>query len=126
MTEGNTLENAIVGAVVTALTASFVPFAPVAGGAVAGYLQGRDREAGLRVGIYAGLIAVLPLLVILVLVGNVFLAAVGAGGAPSPSLVGGLGVAILLFFVFGMLVYVVALSAIGGLLGSYLKDEDVL
>jgi len=52
MTEGDTLENAIVGAVVTALTASFVPFAPVAGGAVAGYLQGRDREEGLRVGIY--------------------------------------------------------------------------
>jgi len=87
----------------------------------------REEAPGLDPGaVHAGLIAVLPLLVILVLVGNVFLAAIGAGGAPSPSVVGGLGVAILLFFVFAMLVYVVALSAIGGLLGSHLKDEDVL
>ena len=126
MAEGDTFVNSLLGAAVIVLTTPVVPFAPVAGGAVAGYLQGRNTDGGLKVGAIAGLISVVPLLAVLVLVGNLFLFVVAAGGAGVPSVVGGLGVAILVVAFFGLLLYVAVLSAIGGWLGSYTKSERII
>ncbi|PSQ35517.1 hypothetical protein BRD08_06940 [Halobacteriales archaeon SW_10_66_29] len=126
MAEGDTFVNSLLGAAVIVLTTPIVPFAPVAGGAVAGYLQGRNTDGGLKVGAIAGLISVVPLLAVLVLAGNLFLFVVAAGGAGVPSVVGGLGVAVLVVAFFGLLLYVAVLSAMGGWLGSYAKSERII
>ncbi len=126
MAEGDTLVNSVLGAVVTAVLASALPLAPILGGIVAGYLEGGSRDDGLRVGIYAGLIALVPLILILVTVGTFFFAMMGVGGHPMAWGVGGIG---FVFFVFGFLfltAYTVGLSAIGGWLGNYVRhDTDV-
>lgn len=109
----DTTTNAIVGGVVT-VVASAVPFSPVLGGAIAGYLEAADTNAGLRVGAYAGLVAVAPLVVLfaLLLVG---LAVVGVElGLGAPLAIGAVGLFV------GLLVtavYMVGLSALGGYLG---------
>ncbi|MHB9286375.1 DUF5518 domain-containing protein [Halobacteriales archaeon Cl-PHB] len=124
MAEGDTLINSLIGAVVTAVLASAVPLAPILGGLVAGYLEGGTRDDGVRVGLYSGLIALLPLVFILVTVGTFFFGFVGMGhgtmGIP------GAGFA---FFLFGFLfltAYTIGLSAVGGWLGNYVhQDTDV-
>jgi hypothetical protein len=64
----NTVLNALLGALVTATTALFVPFSPVLGGAAAGYLQGGETSDGLKIGAISGLIALVPLLFLLLIV----------------------------------------------------------
>ena len=115
MAEGETLINAVVGGIASILLA-FVPFSPVLGGAVAGYLQGGDRGVGLRVGAYSGIVAAIPFALILlfaIAVFGVFLSFGSGSGA------------VLLFFVLFALVaaavYTVALGAVGGWLGNYVK-----
>lgn len=63
----STFANAVIGGVV-AVVLFFIPFSPVLGGGVAGYLQGRD---GLRVGALAGALASIPA-VVLVFIGAAF------------------------------------------------------
>lgn len=108
------------------MVVSFVPFSPVLGGAVAGYLQGGTRNDGIRVGAFAGVVAAIPLFL---LVGVFFLITAVAAPAADPGT--GLGVAALLLFVVGGLVvgglYTVGLGALGGWIGNYVKhDTDVL
>ncbi|MEF8862231.1 MAG: DUF5518 domain-containing protein [Haloarculaceae archaeon] len=121
----NTLVNALLGGV-AAVVLAFLPFSTVLGGALAGYLQGPDTGEGLKVGALAGVVAVLPLLLVAFLFGGVFLAVVpfGMGMVDSGAgIFGVLGVlAIVLFLLFG-LVYTVGLSALGGILGAYLNRE---
>ena len=114
----NTTMNALVGAVVTAATALLIPFAPALGGGVAGYLEGGDSASGLKVGTIAGLLATIPL-VLLVLLVVFFVPVVG----PPPR--AGLAFTYLAIALVLMVlsVYVVGLSALGGLLGAYLKRE---
>lgn len=112
----NTALNAVVGGVVTAGTALFVPFSPVFGGAVAGFLEGGDSDAGLKVGTLAGLVATLPLLLV-VLAGLAVLPIFG----PPRGAVGVLLVGLLLFVLIGA--YTVGLSALGGVIGTYLERE---
>jgi len=127
---GETWFNAVVGGVVTLVLAPVLPFAPVLGGAVAGYLEaderGTGRADGLRVGATAGVVAFLALLVFAVLLGNLLFAVLtGLVGVP-PAFVSGFG---LLVFVVGALfgaLYVVGLSAVGGWLGVRVYDEDLL
>jgi len=57
MSPDDTLANALLGAVVTVVVSPFVPFAPIFGGLLAGYLQGGDREDGLWIGTVSGAIA---------------------------------------------------------------------
>jgi hypothetical protein len=112
---GNTYLNALIGAVATVLL-SFTGISPVLGGAAAGYLEGGETSDGLRVGAISGAIASLPALGLLFLI--LFLIPV----APEPGVVIGGGVLLLgiVALVFG---YVVALSAIGGVIGAYAKRE---
>ncbi|MFB6074072.1 MAG: DUF5518 domain-containing protein [Haloarculaceae archaeon] len=125
MAEGDTLPNALIGAVVTVLTAGFLPFSPLLGGAVAGYLEGGDRAAGTRVGLYAGLVALIPALVFGTLIAGVF-GAMFIGVNPWGTVAGSLGLVALFFgLVFG-LIYFVGFSAVGGYLGNYLRNDTDL
>jgi hypothetical protein len=119
MGEGDTLLNAVIGAVVTVLT-SFVPVSPVIGGAVAGYLQGRD---GPTVGALSGVLAALPLLALFGLL-LAFLGAFVGFGAPGELLAfGALGLAGLLVAFVVLVAISGALGAFGGLLGVYIHEE---
>lgn len=126
MAEGDTWMNALLGAVVTIVASPVIPFAPIAGGAVAGYLEGGESGDGLRVGTYAGVIALIPAIffgfLIATIAGGLL---VGFGGLDG-LLVGGFGVFLLfVLFIFG-LIYIVGLSILGGWVGVYLKTETDL
>lgn len=123
MAEQDTLLNAVIGAVATAILSGFVPFAPVFGGALAGYLEGGDRDDGLRVGAISGVIGLVFAAVLFLFVGVVFLGFL-LGGMPMRMGAFG-GLFLLVGALFGA-VYIVGLSALGGWLGNYVKyDTDV-
>lgn len=110
--EPNTMMNALIGAVVTVVTAPLLPFAAIVGGAVAGYLQERD---GLKVGALSGGIAAIPAFFIAwLVVGFLFL------GVDPMLGIGGLLAMMIFVFVLG---YLVLAGALGGLLGVYVRKE---
>ena len=115
----STWTNALVGAVVTVVTA-VIPFSPALGGGVAGYLQGGTDRDGLRVGALAGLLAAIPLLLVFGLVVLVM----SFGMVVTGEMAGPLFVVALLFVIALFVVaYTVVLSAVGGLVGSALADR---
>lgn len=117
----DTWVNALIGAVVSVVF-SFIPFSPVIGGAVTGYLEGGDRNRGLRVGGYAGAIAAIPL--VLLVVAFIVLGTFGVAVAPEEAirtLLGILLLAALAIVVIG--VYTIGLSAVGGYVGVMLADR---
>lgn len=117
----DTLTNAIVGALVSAVT-SFVPLSPVLGGGVAAYLQGGDRGEGARVGGLSGLVGVAPVVVLLVLTAVVFgvaAAEVGVGGVVAAV------VAVAVLFATALAVlYAAVLGALGGYLAVALAERS--
>jgi len=127
MGEGDTLINALIGAVVSVVL-SFIPFSPVLGGAVAAYLQRGSRREGIRVGAISGLTTAVPLLLIFLLIlflfASVFafLPFLGSEGLA----VGTLGVVVLVSIFVVVLLYGVALSALGGWLGNYVVTDTDL
>jgi hypothetical protein len=125
MAAGDTWFNALIGAVVTVVT-SFTVISPILGGAVAGYLNQRD---GLRAGGLSGVIASIPLLGIIFLIGSifVFLPFAGPDMMSGPGMMFGLaGVLVAVFVFFVVLLYGVALGALGGAIGQYLHEENVI
>jgi len=100
---------AVVGAVVSAV-ASFVPFSPVVGGAVAGYVQRSGN--GLRIGALAGAALAAPYALLLVFL---------AGGAFAVN-AGTIGLLIVAMLALSTAITVV-LSAIGGYAGTALADR---
>ncbi len=124
MSPDDTLANALLGAVVTVVVSPFVPFAPIFGGLLAGYLQGGDRDDGLWIGTVSGAIALIPLFLLAFLVANVFLFFLGGMGPGR--MVGGFGVAAVVVGMLFATVYTVGLSALGGWLGNYVRyDTDI-
>ncbi len=131
MGDGDTLTNAVIGAVVNVVAGSFLPFGPLFGGAAAGYLEGGTREDGLKVGAIAGVLAFIPVILLVALFGSVFFA-VFAGGAMGgsigggfPMFAGGFGFVFVFLLFFGA-VYFIGLSAVGGYLGNYVRyDTDI-
>jgi len=113
--------NGLIGGV-AAIVLGFVPFSPVLGGAVAGYLEGPDTDGGLRVGVYAGLVAFVPFVLIGFLFGGALLAFAPMMG-PRGGMAGALGLVGLLFVGLLVLLYTVGLSALGGILGAYVHRE---
>lgn len=120
MGKGDTLLNAGIGAIVT-IVLSFTGISPVLGGAVAGYLQRGTRRAGAKVGGISGAFAFLPFVGVLVLGFGFFLAGPMMGGVGVP---GGVELLIVLFVVVPLLLlWNVGLGAVGGYLGTYLREE---
>ena len=126
MGRGDTVLNAVIGAIITAITAGFIPLSPVIGGAVAGYLQQEDATTAVKLGTLSGVIAILPFLFITPLLGTLV-------GLPLLSIfTEGLGAFIGVFMVFligvvlAAAVYLIGLGAIGGYLGWYLESETDL
>ena len=113
--------NALIGGVASILL-GFVPFSTVLGGAIAGYLEGPETDAGLTVGVYAGLVAVVPFALLGFLFGGALLAFTPMMG-PRGGMVGALGIIGFLLVGFFALLYTVGLSALGGILGAYLHRE---
>lgn len=122
MGEGDTWTNALVGAAIGVVAGPVIPFATVLGGAVAGYLQGGTREEGIKIGALAGLIALLPFLLLVFFLSNLFLG-VFVGGFGVPREFAGLGVVFVLFALLFSAVYTVVFSAAGGWLGNYVKYD---
>lgn len=120
MGKGDTLLNAGIGAVVT-IVLSFTGISPVLGGAVAGYLQRGTRRAGAKVGGISGAVAFLPFVGVLVLGFGFFLAGPTMGGFGVP---GGVELLIVVLVVVPLLLlWNVGLGAVGGYLGTYLREE---
>lgn len=116
----DTVTNAIVGAVVAAVT-SFVPFSPVLGGAVAAYLQDGDGGEGTTVGGLSGLVGAAPVVVIAVVLVVVFAVAavqVELGGAVAVVVA-----AVALVVVAFSVLYATVLGALGGYLGVELAER---
>ncbi|QKY20230.1 DUF5518 domain-containing protein [Halolamina sp. CBA1230] len=113
METDNSYVNALIGAAVTVVL-SFLGLSPLLGGAAAGYLERRD---GGRVGALAGLFAALPMAGVVVLLGGFLFALLGFGDAFAG------GIAFLLLGVLFVVVYTVALSTVGGIVGVYLAEE---
>lgn len=127
MEEGNTLVNAVVGAVVSVLGSMVVPFAPLVGGAVAGYLEGGTRSDGVRVGLVSGLVALVPGALLGVLTFGLFgTFLLGMGVGFDGLALGVFGVWILVILLVGGALFAVGLSGLGGWVGNYIKyDTDV-
>lgn len=117
MGSGETLVNAVVGAVVTVLL-SFVGISAVIGGGVAGYLEEDGTGAGAKVGALSGAFATVPFVVVVFVAGAlVGLFAVGAVLA--------IGVVLVALFAFVGAVNV-GLGALGGYLGAYRYEDQAL
>ncbi len=108
----NPIANAVIGAVL-GIFLSFVPFAPLLGGGVAAYLQGGTSGDGLRMGLAAGLVMLIPYLFAAMFM-TVFVFGMAAQSA--------FGAFVLVAIAFGS-VYTVGLSIVGGYLGIYLRQE---
>jgi hypothetical protein len=126
MAEGDTLTNAVVGALVSAVVGWFLPLGPLFGGIAAGYMQGGDRSEGAKVGAISGALGLIPALLVgalvVTVVGALFLG-VGVGEFLAASFVTGFFVVV---FVLGLAVYFVGLGAIGGYVGNYVRyDTDL-
>jgi heme/copper-type cytochrome/quinol oxidase subunit 4 len=125
--------NALLGAVVMTVF-SWIPFAPVVGGALSGYLDAGDRRGegaasrrGIRIGALAGLLATVPAVLVLAFVGSIVTVGwfgMSMGGGMGPRVALGLPLfawALVTFVLVLALVYHVALSALGGWLGAELE-----
>jgi len=127
MDEGNTLVNALIGGAIM-IFGGWIPFVPVVGGAVAGYLQGGSRRDGVRVGAYAGVVGILPSVILATFVGGVIGLGFGlaAFSSPSAGAAGFFGLVIFALVLVIAALYFIGLAAVGGWLGNYVKyDTDV-
>lgn len=121
MGKGDTLINAVIGAIVTVFL-TFTGFSPVIGGAVAGYLQQQSRRSCTKAGALSGAIAFLPFLFFISLLFGLmtFLSPMGGHiGIPN-----GPAVIVIFLLVFPIVaLWNIGLGALGGFLGAYLREE---
>ncbi|MGB9932946.1 DUF5518 domain-containing protein [Haloarcula amylolytica] len=125
MGEGDTFVNAVIGAVATALLSGFVPLAPLLGGCIAGYLEGGERDDGVRVGLLSGVVGLAISLVFFVVV-FVFLAAFLAFVPEALGVFGAMGLLVIVLGTITAAAYFLGLSALGGWLGNYVKYDTTI
>jgi hypothetical protein len=117
---GSTRSYAVLGAVATAIL-SFIPFSPLVGGGVAGYLAQSDTGRSVSAGGLSGFLAMLPALSILgFLIVGMYTGLAGVGEA-------GLGIvaaAAMLIVVLFVVAYGAGLGALGGFLGGRFAEND--
>lgn len=110
---------AVLGAVATAVL-SFLPFSPVLGGGVAGYLERFRSGRTASIGAVSGFLAMLPAIVILIFV------AIGLYTGLSNLEYGGFGIvttAAMLFAIVFTAAYGAGLGALGGFAGGRLAEQ---
>lgn len=113
--------HALLGAVVTVVTA-VVPFSPLLGGAVAGYLHDEGPSRGTRVGLVSGIIASIPLLLVFFFMLTVMsIGSITTGEVAGPAFV--IGIVAVVFLIVGL--YTVGLSAAGGYVGAAFAESRV-
>lgn len=112
MGKGDTLQNAAVGAIATTVF-YFIPviqaIAPIAGGSVAGYLQGEGAGGGMKVGGVKGLVMVIPAILLGIIAGGML------AGIP---IIGELLAGSVAIIAIIIVAHSVALGVIGGLFGG--------
>lgn len=105
--------NVLIGGI-AGIILGFVPFSPVLGGAITGYLEDSTPNQAVKAGAMAGAVMLVPFFFIALVI---LMFMLGVGDAA---------------FAFGFIsffvlviggVYTVGLSALGGYLGNYLQDE---
>lgn len=107
---------ALAGAVVSIAT-SYVPFSPLLGGLLVGWLVRDDKMRGAKLGGLSGLVLALP---------GTFIIVPFFGFALLDASVGGFFFLLLaMFFVGIVLVYTVGISAVGGYIGVSLYQDRV-
>jgi hypothetical protein len=115
MGQGDTLQNAVIGAIATTVF-YFIPVvqavAPIAGGVVAGYLQGEGAGGGMKVGALKGLIMFIP---------GIAIGTVAAGLLAGIPVIGGLLAGSLIVIVIVIVIHSVVLGLVGGLIGGILS-----
>ncbi|WP_430504209.1 DUF5518 domain-containing protein [Haloparvum sp. PAK95] len=104
--------NALIGGL-AGVVLSFLPGAPILGGAIAAYLERGESRDGLVVGAIAGAVMLVPYSLFVLFV----LLVMGVGGAPIWFVLVAFGL------LFASALYTVGLSALGGYLGWYLRTE---
>lgn len=107
---------AVLGAVATTVL-SFIPFSPVLGGGIAGYLEHYETERSVSVGALSGFLAMAPGLVILVFVIVGLFSGLSAVGATGLGIVAAATMLLVLLFVGA---YGAGLGALGGFSGGRL------
>jgi hypothetical protein len=106
----STTGNAMLGAMIT-IVASFVPFSPVIGGAVSGYLNRGSDSSAVRTGGLAGLFAAIPVVTVFaVIVWSLLGSATGLTAIIVASLVVSLIISV---------AYMIGLSVLGAYLGTH-------
>jgi len=109
---GDVLVYGLVGGIAGSVL-SFVPFATVLGGAVAGYLCGGRTADALKTGTVAGIVMTLPFAAVVVFL----LFFLGFAGAPA-------GFGIIALLVVGLAAaYTLGFGIVGGYLGHYLRGK---
>jgi hypothetical protein len=117
---GSFLSNAVVGAVTTTVL-FFIPFSPLVGGGVTGYLEGQRSNRAVSAAGLAGFLAMAPLVILLVCVGvGLYTGLAGVGDAGY-----GLVTAVaMLFATLFVAAYGAGVSALGGFVGTrFLRDR---
>ncbi|QSG13023.1 putative membrane protein [Halapricum desulfuricans] len=112
--------SAVLGAVATAVL-SFVPFSPILGGGLAGYLEQPASRRSVSVGALSGFLSMAPALVLLGFV------TVGLYAGFATIQEAGLGLVVVAGMLFGLLVvsaYGAGLGALGGFAGGRLADGE--
>jgi len=117
---GSYRSSAVLGAVATAIL-SFVPFSPVLGGGLAGYLEQPTSGRPVSVGALSGLLSILPALVLLGFV------TVGMYSGFATIQEAGLGFVVVAGMFFGVLLlsaYGAGIGALGGFAGGRLAENE--
>ncbi|QSG04677.1 DUF5518 domain-containing protein [Halapricum desulfuricans] len=117
---GTYRSSAVLGAVATAVL-SFVPFSPILGGGLAGYLEQPASGRSVSVGALSGFLSMVPALVLLGFV------TVGLYAGFAAIQEAGLGLVVVAGMFFGLLVisaYGAGLGALGGFAGGRLADGE--
>lgn len=112
--------HALLGAVVTVVT-SFIPFSPLIGGAVAGYLHNEGTSRGTRVGFVSGIFASLPLAAVFFFMFTIM----SFGSLTTGEFAGPMFVIIMIgLMLLIAAVYILGLSAVGGYLGAMYAESQ--
>jgi hypothetical protein len=116
---GSSRSYAVLGAVATTVL-SFVPFSPVVGGGVAGYLEQYETGRSVSVGALSGFLAMLPGIVVLLFVTGGMYAGLASVQATDFGVV---VVSAMLFVLLFVGAYGAGLGALGGFAGAYLAKR---